>query len=198
MKQGSTQIRHVLYIIRADRLCTSIFEQHRCWNYQRATSLSSTQSEASYTCTGLCESLCLPNKSHRIVYPTEIFLQHESKCKDYVVIQARSICKVTSSPSISHYRHHLFSIHRWGRPFLLVVEGSNHRELAPGTSPDDFSVADGRVVDQGRNLNIICSALARLVVRGEAPRVYMARRINCETGVYTGSNKLSVDIYLHY
>lgn len=71
--------------------------------------------------------------------------------------------------------------------------GGNHRELAASPDPGNFSVTDGRVIDQGWNLDIFCSALARLIVRGEAPRVYMASRINRETGVNTSSNILGVD-----
>lgn len=48
------------------------------------------------------------------------------------------------------------------------------RVLSTSASADDLLVADGRVVDEGRLLDIVDGALASLEIAGEAPRVDLA------------------------
>lgn len=64
--------------------------------------------------------------------------------------------------------------------------------LSTSASEDQLLVADGRVVDRGRRLDILCRALTRLVVGRETPRVSNALRIDGEVVVDTSSNENAV------
>ena len=62
------------------------------------------------------------------------------------------------------------------------------RKLAAGTGGNNLLAPDGGVIDQGGLLNVLDSALARLVVAGKAPGVSLAVTSDSEAIVRTGGD----------